>query len=156
MKFLRVVVLGCLLGGANAQAADLAGITVNGEVAFDYNFLSSKAAGIPNTGAATNETYRLNSAQILFKKETDQMNFLARLAYVPTAVVTTAAPEAKTTYNLGTLDQVEAFYKVTPQFHVGFGRFLTTMGYESLLKSENSTYNNTIAYQTIVPGYGEV
>lgn len=155
MKLLRVVMLGCLVASANAHAADLAGITVNGEVAFDYNFLSTKDNGIPNTGAATNETYRLNSAQILLKKETDQINFLARLAYLPTSVVTTAAPEAKTTYNLGTLDQIEAYYKVTPQFHIGFGRFLTTMGYESLLKSENSTYNNTIAYQSIVPGYGE-
>ncbi len=99
------------------------------------------------------ETYRLNVAQVLFKKETDQVYFLGRLAYTPNQY--TVAGTTTTKANLGTLDQVEIFYKAQPNLYIGFGRFLTTMGYESLLRSENAFYNTTIAYQGIVPGYGE-
>jgi len=142
-----------LLSSVSSYAADISGITVNGEVAFDYNFLSGKDNTIPFTGAAENDTYRLNVAQIVLKKETEQISFLSRLAYVPTTYSNAALGDSKS--NFGTLDQVEVFYKVLPNLHVGFGRFLTTMGYESLLKSENAFYGNSIAYQAIVPGYGE-
>ncbi|WP_415062359.1 outer membrane beta-barrel protein [Bdellovibrio sp.] len=153
MNILKILIVNLLMGSSIAYAADIAGITVNGEVGFDYNFLSTKSKAIPYTGDATNETYRLNQAQALLKKETDQISFLGRLVYVPTQYSKDGTTNNKA--NLGTLDQVEVFYKATPKLQIGFGRFLTTMGYESLLKSENATYNNTIAYQSIVPGYGE-
>lgn len=153
MNILKILIVNLLMGSSIAYAADIAGFTVNGEVGFDYNFLSTKSKAIPYTGDATNETYRLNQAQALIKKETDQVSFLGRLVYVPTQYSKDGTTNNKA--NLGTLDQVEVFYKATPQLQVGFGRFLTTMGYESLLKSENATYGNTIAYQSIVPGYGE-
>lgn len=136
-----------------SHAADFAGLTVNGEASFDYNLLSTKDKAMPFTGGAANETYRFNQAQILIKKETEQISFLTRLNYIPTPYLTDSTTPNKA--NLGTLDQLEIFYKATPTIYVGFGRFLTTMGFESLLKSENYTYGNTIAYQGIVPGYGE-
>jgi hypothetical protein len=145
-------------GLASAHAADVGGITVNGEISFDYNFLSSgNQTAIPNVGGATNEGYRLNTAQILLKKETEQVSFLSRLAYSQVNIDSTDSATGTSTarQNMGTLDQVEIFYKVVPSLQIGFGRFLTTMGYESLLKGENATYGNTIAYQTLVPGYGE-
>ncbi|MGE5086841.1 MAG: outer membrane beta-barrel protein [Bacillota bacterium] len=142
-----------IFSSVSAHALDIGGITVNGEAAFDYNFLSGKDNTIPFTGAAENDTYRLNITQILLKKETDQVSFLSRLVYNPTTYSNTALADSKS--NFGTLDQVEVFYKVLPSLHIGFGRFLTTMGYESLLKSENAFYGNSIAYQAIVPGYGE-
>ncbi|MFM6928006.1 MAG: outer membrane beta-barrel protein [Bdellovibrio sp.] len=142
-----------LLSSVSSHAADISGITVNGEVAFDYNFLSSKENPIAFTGAAENDTYRLNIAQILLKKETEQISFLSRLVYAPTTYSNAALADSKS--DLGTLDQIEVFYKALPNLHIGFGRFLTTMGYESLLKSENAFYGNSIAYQAIIPGYGE-
>lgn len=153
MNLAKIFALVLLMGTATSQAADIAGLTVNGEVAFDYNFLSSKDIATPNTGGAANETYRLNQAQVLIKKETDQVYFLGRLVYIPNQY--TVAGTTTTKANLGTLDQVEIFYKIKPNLYIGFGRFLTTMGYESLLRSENAFYNTTIAYQGIVPGYGE-
>jgi hypothetical protein len=146
-------------GLVSAHAADIGGLTANGEISFDYNFLSSgnQTAAVPNVGGATNEAYRLNTAQILLKKETEQISFLSRLAYSQVNIDSTDSATGTTTsrQNMGTLDQVEIFYKVNPSLQVGFGRFLTTLGYESLLKGENATYGNTIAYQTLVPGYGE-
>lgn len=137
-------------------AVDVSGVTVNGEVAFDYNSLSNGNNDIPFTGGATNETYRLSQTQILAKKETDEISFLARLVYIPSTYVTATTPATTTNKsNLGTLDQIEVYYKIQPNFSIGFGRFLTTMGYESLLRSENANYGNTIAFQAIVPGYGE-
>ncbi|MBO9666362.1 MAG: outer membrane beta-barrel protein [Bdellovibrio sp.] len=145
------------LGISSAHAVDVAGVTVNGEVAFDYDFLSPNNEKMAFTGFAPNDTYRLNVTQILAKKETEQISFLARLVYVPTAYVTdaTTPPGTKSTSNIGTLDQLEVYYKILPSLSVGFGRFLTTMGYESLFKSENAFYGNSIAYQAIIPGYGE-
>lgn len=141
-----------LLTTVTAQAAEIGGITATGEAAFDYNFLSSKSVGIPFTDSATNETYRFNKAQILFKKETDQLSVLTRLVHAP--VTYTDGAVNKKNY-FGVMEQLEIFYKVNPNLHIGFGRFLTTMGYESLMRYENAFYNNTIAYQSIVPGYGE-
>lgn len=139
--------------GSLSAAADIGGLTVNGEASFDYNFLSSKDKGIPYTSAASNETYRLNLTQLLIKKETDQISLLGRMVYTTTTYATSNTATTKS--NLGTLDQLEVFYKIHPTLHIGFGRFLTTMGFESLLKSENYTYGYSIAFQGIVPGYGE-
>lgn len=152
MNVSRLLASLILLGTVSANAADIGGITVNGEAAFDFNFVSSKNTAIPNVDSATNETYRLNRAQVLLKKETDAFSFLGRLAYAPTSY--TDAATTKKNY-FGALEQMELFYKVTPELQIGFGRFLTTMGYESLMKYENTFYTPTIAYQTLVPGYGE-
>ncbi|MEK2644072.1 outer membrane beta-barrel protein [Bdellovibrio sp. BCCA] len=153
MSISKILAALLIMGTATANAADIGGITVNGEVAFDYNFLSSKDAAIPNTEGATNEAYRLNKAQVLLKKETEQISFLGRLVHTPTQYSPDGAATSKAYF--GVLDQMELFYKVNPQLQIGFGRFLTTMGYESLMRYENAFYNDTIAYQTIVPGYGE-
>ncbi len=154
MKSFRLLIALLSFASASAQAADLGGITANGEVGFDYNMMSSgnQTTGIPNTGGAKNNTFRLNTAQVLLAKETDQVSFLGRLSYTPTEYTT---PSGNSYSNLGGLDQVEVYYKAMPGLQIGFGRFLTTMGYESLMKYENATYNNTIANQAIVPGYGE-
>ncbi|MNK96288.1 hypothetical protein D3C87_1165610 [compost metagenome] len=159
MNLFKSLVFVLSFGLASAHAADVGGITANGEISFDYNFLSTgnQTTAMPNVGGATNEAYRLNTAQILLKKETEQISFLSRLAYSQVNIDSTDSATGTTTarQNMGTLDQVEIFYKVNPSLQIGFGRFLTTLGYESLLKGENATYGNTIAYQTLVPGYGE-
>lgn len=142
------------LAASSVNAADIGGITVNGEIAFDYNF-SQDGIAIPFSGSAPNETYRLNTSQILAKKETEQISVLARLVYTPTTYVTATTPETKSTSDLGMLDQVEVYYKPLPNIYIGAGRFLTTMGYESVLRSENLFYGYSIAFQGITPGYGE-
>nr|BFD58268.1 hypothetical protein CKG001_03750 [Bdellovibrio sp. CKG001] len=158
----NVLISGLLiLCSFGAQAAEISGLTVNGEVAFDFNFLSTKSTAMQYTDGVSNEAYRLRNAQILISKETDQIYFLTRLAYSPTSYIseveTPATPtNAKSsTNNFGALEQAEIFYKPMQNLYVGFGRFLTTMGYESLMKYENAFYTTTIAYQSIVPGYGE-
>lgn len=158
MKFFTSLVFVLSFGLVSAHAADIGGITATGEISFDYNFLSSgNQTAVPNVGGASNESYRLNTAQILLKKETEQISFLSRLAYSQVNIDSTDSATGTSTarQNMGTLDQVEIFYKVNPSLQIGFGRFLTTLGYESLLKGENATFGNTIAYQTLVPGYGE-
>ncbi|WP_374031882.1 outer membrane beta-barrel protein [Bdellovibrio bacteriovorus] len=142
-----------VLGSFSAQAAEISGLTVNGEVAFDYSFLSTKDTAMQNSDGVTNEAYRLRNAQVLISKETEQVYFVTRLNYAPTAYQ--SSPTDNKTANFGMLDQAEIFYKAMPNLYIGFGRFLTTMGYESLMKYENAFYSNTIAYQSIVPGYGE-
>lgn len=134
-------------------ALDISGVIVNGEAGFDYNLLSSKDKNIPFTSGANEQTYRLNTAQAVIKKDTEQFSLLGRLAYSQTQY----SPDGttKNVANFGTLDQLELFYRPNNTLYLGFGRFLTTMGFESLMKSENYFYNNTIAYQGIVPGYGE-
>ncbi len=162
MKPFAFLIIAISFATSVSRAADIAGLTVNGEASFDYYMLSSKDKATPFIGGASNETYRLNQAQILIKKETEQISFLSRLVYSPTSYLTSAKSDGaggvtttSNKANLGTMDQLEVFYKPTPSIYVGFGRFLTTMGFESLLKSENYTYGNTIAFQGIVPGYGE-
>lgn len=146
-----------LIGGNFTQAAEISGLTINGEVAFDYSFLSTKDTATPYSDGVTNESYRLRNAQVLISKETEQVYFLTRLNYAPTTYRAETSPGAEDNKvaNFGMLDQAEIFYKALPNLYIGFGRFLTTMGYESLMKYENAFYSNTIAYQTIVPGYGE-
>lgn len=140
----------------SALAVDLNGINLNGEASFDYTFLSSKQNTIPAIGAATNEAYRLNQVQIVAAKEAAEISFIGRILFAPTVYVAQTTPsEVKSVSNFGPLDQMEIYYKVTPQLSVGFGRLYTTMGFESFLRSENPTYGNSIASQTIVPLNGE-
>ena len=146
MKFLNLLAVSVLLASTAANAMDVSGVTVNGEVSADYSFFSNNQT-LPYFDGATDSTYRLNKAQLLFKKETEQVSFLARLAYAP------GTPTAGA--HVANFEQMELFYKFMPNFHIGAGRFLTTMGFESLLKSENAFYTPTIAYQSIIPGYGE-
>lgn len=156
MKLTALIFLALSFAISPTKAAYLDGIKVSGEASFDYSFLSSKENTIPAMGAATNEAYRLNQVQLVAEKETEQISFIARILYYPTVYVAQSSPsETKTVSNLGPLDQLEIYYKITPQLSVGFGRLYTTMGYESFLRSENPTYGNSIASQTIVPTNGE-
>lgn len=141
-----------VLWSISANAMDVGGVTVKGEAAFDYNFLSSGDNTYPAVGGAQNDQYRFNSAQVLLTKETDEFSLLARLVYQPTAYQT---PSGTAKSNLGTLDQLELYYKVRSDFSVGFGRLLTTLGFESVMKDENVFYNNSVAFQGIEPGYAE-
>ncbi|MEN0057221.1 MAG: outer membrane beta-barrel protein [Bdellovibrio sp.] len=155
MTHSRLLILICFFISTQVHAAEMAGLDVHGEAAFDYQHLSS-TLGIPNTGSAPHETYRFNYAQVLIKKETDKLSFLGRLQFARKDYVTTTVPTEQTgTSYLTSLDEIDISYKVTPSLQIGGGRLLTTMGYESLLKAENTTYGTTIAYSTIVPGYGE-
>lgn len=149
-------VLLTVLTSLSAQAYEVGGVKVSGEAVFDYNFLSSGGNSYPAAGGAPNEQYRLAQAQIVLTKDTEDFNFLGRLSYVPTDYLTgpTNAPVAGKN-NIGTLDQLEVYYKARPDLQIGFGRFLTTMGVESLLHFENTLFQNTVAYQAIIPGYGE-
>lgn len=156
MRFKALTFLALTFAISSTQAANFEGIKVNGEVSFDYGFLSSKENTIPAMGAATNEAYRLNQVQIIAEKDTEQVSFIGRVLYAPTVYVSQSDPaEVKSVSNFGPLDQLEIYYKATPQLSVGFGRLYTTMGYESFLRSENPTYGNSIASQTIVPANGE-
>ena len=139
------------LAASSVNAAEIGGITVNGEIAFDYNF-SQDGIAVPFSGDAPNETYRINTSQILAKKETDQVSVLARLVYQPTDY---SNGTTTTKNNLAILDQVEVYYKPRPNIYIGVGRFLTTMGFESVLRSENLFYNYSIAFQGITPSYNE-
>ncbi|WP_413583326.1 outer membrane beta-barrel protein [Bdellovibrio sp. HCB288] len=149
-----------LLTSSSVFAADIGGITVNGEIAFDYTYNSTggnpTVAGgteVPFSGAAQDGTYRLNTTQILAKKETDKLSVLARLVFNP--ITYESAPGSSSKNNFGILDQVEVYYKPLPNLYIGAGRFMTTMGYESVLRSENIFYNYSIGFQGITPGYGE-
>jgi len=145
VKFSKMLAVSVLLATTAANAMDVAGVTVNGELSTDYSFFSNNEA-IPYADGAVDSAYRLNKGQLLLKKETEQVSFLSRLTYSTTPVAGN---------NAVAMEQVELFYKFMPNLHIGVGRFLTTMGYESLLKTENAFYNPTIAYQSIIPGYGE-
>lgn len=153
-RYLRSIALsvGALICSA-AHAMDVGGLAVTGEAAFDYNYLSSGDNAYPAVGGAKNDQYRFNMAQILIQKETDQISFLARLSYIPTTVQTDAT--TSNTSSIGTLDQLEVFYKLRPDLLVGFGRLCSTLGFESAMKSENTFYTPLIATQSLVPGYGE-
>ncbi|MDG0817298.1 outer membrane beta-barrel protein [Bdellovibrio svalbardensis] len=142
-----------ILCSLSAAAAEFSGLKVSGEASFDYNYLSSGDNRYPAAGGATSDTYRFNQAQLLLTKETDQISFLARLNYAPTDYMQSSTASAKASF--GTLDQLEIFYKIRPDFSIGFGRLSTTLGLESYMKSENVLFGNTISYQGILPGYGE-
>mgnify|MGYP003337574475 CR=1 FL=1 len=146
----------CLLGilwSFSAHAYELGGLAIQGEAAFDYNYLSTGDNRYPSNGGALNDQYRFNMAQILVKKEADEISFLTRLSYIPTEVTTPGGGSTKSSF--GTLDQFEIYYKFRPDLKVGFGRLCSTMGFESAMRYENVFYNNTVAYGSIVPGYGE-
>lgn len=161
MSFQRWIVLplvasSLLLASFNSVAAEIPGVKISGEAVFDYNFLSTGGNAYPASGAAPNEQYRLSQAQVLLTKETDDFSFLGRLSYIPTEyLVAPAGTPGVTKGNIGTLDQLEVYYKVRPDLSIGFGRLLTTMGIESLMRFENTLFANTLSYQAIVPGYGE-
>ncbi len=142
-----------ILWSFSAHGADVAGIKVSGEASFDYYSLSSGDNRYPAIGGGATNTYRFNQAQILFTKETDELSFAARLNYLPTEYLQSSTTTAKA--NLGALDQLEVYYKVRPDFIIGFGRLASTLGLESLMKSENVFYENTISFQGILTGYGE-
>ncbi|MEK2690188.1 outer membrane beta-barrel protein [Bdellovibrio sp. GT3] len=130
----------------------LSGITVQGEAAFEYNFMSSGGNTYPASAGALNEQYRFNSAQVILKKDTDQLSFLARLMYMPIEVST---PGGTSKNSFGTLDQLEIYYNINAAWSAGFGRLCSTLGFESAMRAENVFYQNTVAYQSIVPGYNE-
>lgn len=137
---------------SNAYAYDVGGIDVAGEAAFDYNMVSTNDEPIPAAGGAKDNQYRFNYAQLLLKKDVDKLSFFSRLFYLPTTYDTGGN---QSTANLGVLYQLEVFYKFSPKLDVGFGRFLTTMGYESPFRTHNLTYNYTISRQTLYPGYAD-
>ncbi|MDG0818026.1 outer membrane beta-barrel protein [Bdellovibrio svalbardensis] len=142
-----------LLSSVSVHAADFGGVKVTGEASFDYNYLSSGDNRYPAAGGASPDTYRFNQAQILISKETDELSLLARLNYTPVDYMQSSTASGKASF--GSLDQLEVYYKVRPDFSIGFGRLSTTLGFESCLKTDNIFYSNTVAYQGIVPGYGE-
>lgn len=137
---------------SNAYAYEVEGINVSGEAAFDYNLVSTGNVAIPASGGAKDNEYRFNYAQLLLKKDADKLSFFSRLFYLPTTYDTGGN---QSTANLGVLYQLEVFYKLSPKLVVGFGRFLTTMGYESPFRTNNFTYNYTISRQTLYPGYAD-
>lgn len=136
----------------SAHAVEYDGLSVSGEAAFDYNLVTTGDQPIAGAGGGKDNQYRLNYAQLVLKKEVDKLSFFSRLFYFPTTYDTGGT---ESTANLGILQQLEVFYKVTPQLEVGFGRFLTTLGYESPFRTNNFTYNYTISRQTLYPGYAE-
>lgn len=150
MKHLLWLALVCL--PRIASAWDISGVNVSGEASFDYNFLSSGDNAYPGNGGALNDQYRFNQAQLQFKKETDEVSFLARLNYAPAPIATSGGSNRS---SIETLDQLEIYYKLSPEWAIGFGRLCSTLGLESIMKSENVFYTNTVSYQAIVPGYGE-
>lgn len=137
----------------SAHAADIAGFKATGEASFDYNYLSSGDNRYPSAGGVTNNSYHFNQAQILLTKETDEFSIIARFNYAPTDFLQNNTTPSKASF--GALDQLEIYYKIRPDFSIGFGRLSSTLGLESLMKSENILYGNTISYQGILPGYGE-
>jgi hypothetical protein len=135
-----------------ASAADISGVAVSGEASFDDNVFSIGDNTYPASAGEQNNQYHFSQDQIVLKKETDELSFLGRLNYAPTTVST---PSGAATYDFGTLDQLEIYYKIRPDLQIGFGRLTTTLGMESQMRTANALYNYTVAYQAIVPGYGE-
>lgn len=152
---LSYILTAVVMGSSPAFATDISGIQITGEASFEYNSFSSGTAAMPYVDGATHEAYRFNTAQMIARKETDELSFMGRFVYKPTDYVATPAATSSSKAAFGVLDQIEIYYKLHPQVHFGFGRFLTTMGYESVFKSENAFFNYSIAYQSIMPGYGE-
>lgn len=136
----------------SAEAAEFNDLTVNGEAAFDYDFHTSQD-NPPALGGMKNNQYRFNLAQLTVKKNMEKMYFMSRLQYTPTTYTTTGSNTA--TESIGVLRQLEVYYKATEDLHVGFGRFLTTFGFESPMRSYNIAYNYSIARQTLYPIYAE-
>ena len=132
--------------------AEIEGIQFNGEAVFDYNFSTSQEAP-PALGGAQDNQYRFNSAQLIASKDMEKLSFFTRLTYIPTSY--NMGGTQTSTESIGVLKQFEFFYKFTPQLQLGFGRFLTTFGYESPMRSNNIAYNYTIARQTLYPIYAE-
>ena len=153
-RYLKTILLSSLfISCVEAEAVDFNGLNITGEASFDYTYLSSGDNAYPGISGAKSDAYHFVMAQMLVQKETEQLSFSARLSYIPTNVQTDAT--TSTTSTLGTLDQLEVYYKIRPDFLVGFGRLCTTLGFESAMKSENVFYNPLIATQSLVPGYGE-
>lgn len=146
------IILTGILISTFSFAAEISGLTVNGEAAMDYNFLSSQDTP-PALGGAKDNQYRFNSAQLTLKKDIEQLYIFSRLTYVPTTY--TVSGTTTSTENLGVLKQFEFFYRLLPNLHIGFGRFLTTFGFESPMRNTNITYNYSIARQTLYPIYAE-
>lgn len=137
---------------SNVHAYEVEGLKVSGEAAFDYNLVSTGDEAIPAAGGGKDNQYRFNYAQLLLKKDVEKLSFFSRLFYLPTTYDTNGN---QNTANLGVLYQLEVFYKLAPKLDIGFGRFLTTMGYESPFRTNNLTYNYTISRQTLYPGYAD-
>lgn len=152
LKKILTLTLACSIFTLSVQAEEIGGVNVTGEAAFDYNLVTLKNQSIPGGGGAKDNQYRFNYAQLILKKETEKLNFFGRLFYLPTEYESNGK---QSTSNLGVLNQLEIFYKVDSKLQVGFGRFLTSLGYESPFRTVNHTYNYTISRQTLYPGYAE-
>lgn len=143
-----------LLGTTSiAQAVEIDGITVRGEAALNYSMLTPGNDSLPNSSAGNDQVYSLNQAQILLSKETEKMAFMSRIAFSPTEYST--SPTENSTSHFGNLEQLELYYKPSSYLYIGFGRFLTTLGFESSTRMDNLMYLTTIAFSQIVPSFGE-
>ncbi len=134
--------------GISAQAAEVAGITVNGEVGFDYQSLSGGTAST-NAGfadKATHEAYRFGGVTMTFSKDGDVF-FNGRSSVAP---ATTDGSVSN-----ATLDHLEVGVKVMPNLSISAGRLQTTLGYEAIDRSANALYTYSHAYNLIAPFYFE-
>lgn len=142
-----------LLVGSAANAADFSGVTARGEAALSYPIYTPGNDTLKYTGDGADQTYRLSQAQILLSKETEQMAFMSRLAFSPTEYSTATDPNSRS--HFGNLEQLEVYFKPSSTLYIGFGRFLTTMGFESSTRMDNLMYLTTIAFSAIVPSFGD-
>ncbi len=137
--------------GISAQAAEVAGITVNGEVEFDYQSLSG-GTNTTNAGFAdkgTHEAYRFGGATMTFSKDGEVFfNGRASLKAPP-------APQQDGDLSHATLDHLEVGVKVMPNLSISAGRLETTLGYEAIDRSANALYTYSNAYSLITPFYFE-
>lgn len=145
-----------LSAGLSAQAVEIGGATVNGEVAFDYQSLSA-GAGQNNTGfinGAENEAYALRDTTLTFSKDGDVF-FNGRFTGRKVDADTVAATGNGVKSYAAQFDSLEVGYKVMPNLSLSFGRMLTTLGYEAIDRNANAQYTYSLAYNNVVPGFYE-
>lgn len=144
-----------LTAGFSAQAVEVGGMTVNGEVAFDYTSLSGGAN--TNTGftaGTENEAYSLRDTTLTFSKDADVF-FNGRVTARKIGADNAAAAATDSKAYSAQFDSLEIGYKVMPNLHLSFGRLQTTLGYEAIDRNANTNYSYSLAYGNIVPSFYE-
>lgn len=143
-----------LTAGTSAQALDVGGAMVNGEASFDYQSVSG-GAKTTNTGfidKAANEAYAMRDATLTFAKDGD-VTLFGRMSFRPS--VFKDSTNANATTDIALLDSLELGYKINPDLVFSFGRLQTTFGFEQIEKNLNPIYNNSIAFNIVVPTFFE-
>lgn len=140
MKRSVVVLLGAMSVAGQAQAWDVAGVTVGGESNIEYaSFANGNTAS--NFGVSHDE-FNLANTRLRLSKDAEKWAFDAQITLLDDA----AAGSTTNTRIYPNLYRLEMFYKPMQNLAIGGGRLMTTLGYESTFRFENKNYSNSLIY----------